>query len=474
MTDLLQMLPDFDQSPYTHLVPSLDKALITTNDLLTLDAGEVARRAQVPAGEVRKLADGVVGALLRDVGVGEFLAPSSKKDDEKEKEKDAWRCISTLDEGLDAALAGGIPRGYLVEITGESGAGKSQLLLTLLLSAQLAPPTGLAQSTVYISTEAPLSTKRLSQLLASHPRLASLPAAQKPSLSRILSIQTPDLESQDHILRYQLPVAIRKHNVGLVVIDSVAANYRAEFEKKGGGGEKAAAAMARRGTQLVQLGALLREIARKEGVAVVVANQVADRFARAAPPPSSSNLASRSTSTNSQPPPPPSQGNNANGNSNANNTTSLPSPHLALALALSPDPLSLDHQQRWFTGWGDSPYEQLHVQKTPSLGLVWTNQLACRIALKKQPVLQSSRSRPLVRTAANANGKDEWNEQDEGESNETHIVKWRRWFKVVFAAWAAAEGEGEEGEAGGGGGGGGSRGVEFLIGGEGVRSVSLF
>merc|ERR1712137_1279713 len=125
------------------------------------------------------------------------------------------------------------------------GAGKTQLLLTLLLASQLPPPQGLAKSAVYISTEAILSTNRLAQLLASHPALTSLPAAQKPSLSRILSIQTPDLESQEHILRYQLPVAIQKHHV---VLDSVAANYRAEFEKRsngggggGGGGNSAAA-----------------------------------------------------------------------------------------------------------------------------------------------------------------------------------------------------------------------------------------
>ena len=133
-----------------------------------------------------------------------------------------------------------------------SGAGKTQLLLTLLLASQLPPPQGLAKSAVYISTEAILSTTRLAQLLSSHPALAPLPADQKPSLSRVLSIQTPDLESQEHILRYQLPVAIEKHDIGLVILDSVAANYRAEFEKQGAG--NGAAAMARRGTQLLQLG----------------------------------------------------------------------------------------------------------------------------------------------------------------------------------------------------------------------------
>ncbi|KAH6846756.1 hypothetical protein AA0118_g4808 [Alternaria tenuissima] len=435
MTDLLQVLPDFDAKPYTHLLPSLDKALITSNDLLTLDAADVAKRAQLPAAEVRKLADAVIAALHQDLGFGgeeavgnSFLSASGNPD----MTEHGWTCISTLDEELDAALGGGIPRGYLVEVTGESGAGKTQLLLTLLLASQLPPPQGLAKSAVYISTEAILSTTRLAQLLSSHPALAPLPADQKPSLSRVLSIQTPDLESQEHILRYQLPVAIEKHDIGLVILDSVAANYRAEFEKQGAG--NGAAAMARRGTQLVQLGELLRELARTKGITIVVANQVADRFTK---PPSavSSNTASRTASTNSQGTA-RTTSNNSQGDNPDNTTHAIePASQTAETLVLSPDPLALDHQQRWFTGWGDSQYEQAHVQKTPSLGLVWTNQLACRIVLKKTPVF--ARRGPLIHTV---NGQDQWN-----DAEENHISKWRRWFKVVFAPWAPpSEGRGVE------------------------------
>lgn len=322
-------------------------------------------------------------------------------------------------------------------MTLSSGAGKTQLLLTLLLAAQLPSPQGLAKSAVYISTEAVLATTRLTQLLSSHPALESLSADEKPSLSRILSIQTPDLESQEHILRYQLPVAIKKHDVGLVILDSVAANYRVEFEKKGAGG--GAASMARRGTQLVQLGALLRELARTEGIAVVVANQVADRFTKA-PSAATSNAASRTTSTNSQ-------GNvrTASTNSQGNGVehapqASNPASQHDDGMLLSPDPLALDHQQRWFTGWGDRQFEPTHAQKTPSLGLVWTNQLACRIALIKQPVFAN---RPLIHMV---NGEEQWNEE------ENHVSKWRRWFKVVFAPWApASEGRGTEFEIAKGG-----------------------
>ncbi|KAF2640768.1 DNA repair protein-like protein RAD57 [Massarina eburnea CBS 473.64] len=411
MSDLLYVLPHFDTRPYTHLLPSLDKALITTNDLVTLEPHDVAKRAQLPAADVRRLVDQIVGALHRHLGCGGGEQASTAF---LSAVRDTVGGISTLDTQLDAALSGGFRPGYLVEITGESGAGKTQLLLTLLLASQLPPPQGLAKSAIYISTEAPLATPRLAQLLSTHPALASLPLHERPSLSRILSIQTPDLESQEHILRYQLPVAIKKHNVGLVVLDSVAANYRAEFEKQGAR-NGAAASMARRGAQLVQLGALLRDLAHREGLAVVVANQVADRFARPSNPPS--HAVSRTTS----------------GNSQGNSQSAKPPTEAEDGLVLSPDPLALDHQQCWFTGWGDIQSDPLHSLKTPSLGLVWSNQISCRIALIKKPVFAG---RPLVVTA---NGEDQWND------DENHISKWRRWLKVVFAPWApSSEGRGVE------------------------------
>lgn len=319
------------------------------------------------------------------------------------------------------------------QLTPVSGAGKTQLMLTLLLAVQMPAPLGLDKTAVYISTEAVLSTTRLSQLLSSHPAIDRVAPDERPSLAKVLAIQTPDLESQEHILRYQLPVAIKKYNVGLVVLDSVAANYRAEFEKKGA--SNGAASMAKRGTQLVQLGALLRELARTEGIAIVVANQVADRFTK---PPSASNpnVVSRNTSTNSQ------------GTRDNTPQPSNPAPASQFdgSVLLSPDPLTLDHQQRWFTGWGDLPHAAPHTLKTPSLGLVWTNQLACRIALIKKPVYANRG--PLVVTV---NGEDQWNEPEE-----THISKWRRWAKIVFAPWAPPSV---------------GKGVEFDITKQGIRSV---
>ena len=291
-----------------------------------------------------------------------------------------------------------------------------------MLSSQLAPPSGLSKSALYISTEAPLATTRLTQLLSTHPHLSSLPSDKKPSLSRILSIQTSDLESQDHILRYQLPVAVKRHDVGLVVLDSVAANYRAEFERAGA--RAGAAAMAKRGTQLVQLGALLRGLARTERIVIVVANQVGDRFTPLLA--QVSDAVSRTTSFNSQNEDGEREIGAERGPAQESHTT-----------LISPDPLTLDHQQRWFTGWGDVqlPLSSLMPSfKTPSLGLVWTNQISCRIALIKQPVYTS---RPLL--TSGVNGMEVWDER------EPDIARWQRWLKVVFAPWVApTEGLGTE------------------------------
>jgi len=106
--------------------------------------------------------------------------------------------------------------------------------------------------------------------------------------------------------------------------------------------------------------------------------------------------------------------------------------------------MSLDHQQRWFTGWGDDQHpSHLTVQsmKTPSLGLIWTTQIACRIALIKRPVYGPG----LVA-------------DEENDRGEPVLTKWRRWMKVVFAPHAAAAGPGLDGA------------VEFEIRGEGLRA----
>ena len=136
MTDLLHILPSFPTADYSHLIPSLEKQFVTCTDLLTLDATDIAKRAQLPVLDVRKLVADILAQLQGQLGLGggdgATTAASNggvqavegkmgwgelrQSGNELRRE---WSTISTLDDELDAALGGGVPTGYITEITGE-------------------------------------------------------------------------------------------------------------------------------------------------------------------------------------------------------------------------------------------------------------------------------------------------------------------------------------------------------------------
>ncbi|KAL4779125.1 P-loop containing nucleoside triphosphate hydrolase protein [Aspergillus varians] len=436
--DLLSILPNFSVKSYSHILPPLERSRVNTVDLISLDTLEIAKRAHVPPADVRRLANQVIKALHHDVGFEEAPRIQQEQPDSSldidvplipgsrtQLDLSQSYPISTLDPALDALLNGGILTGYVTEVTGESGSGKTQFLLGLLLAVQLPPPRGVGRSAIYISTEASLATNRLSQLIESHPHLSNLSRNHIPSLDRILSINAMDLESQDHILNYQLPVAIKRYNVGLVVIDSITSNYRAEHTSHDISG------LSTRSGELAKLGQMLRNLAASEDIAIVVANQVSDRFEGEAPlnfprvtGPATNDRSPMSSPTTQQAregldresaasPLPRSRlselGNVELNQHNLGVPQSTPNFPSSSPLPTQEDPqqfdgsylvgnpvrnelLSLQHQQRFFTGWGDSSWSsapspspgfQRPALKTPTLGLVWATQIACRIALKK-------------------------------------------------------------------------------------------
>jgi hypothetical protein len=122
MTDLTAVLPEFPTHQYVRLIPSLEKNKITTADLLTLDYVEVAKRAHLPLLDVKRLCGAVIAALQSDLGIRQVQdVETIVKPTLKSVGKDILACstVSTLDDDLDRALGGGVPTGYITEITGE-------------------------------------------------------------------------------------------------------------------------------------------------------------------------------------------------------------------------------------------------------------------------------------------------------------------------------------------------------------------
>ncbi len=126
MTDLSIVLPGFASQEHARLIPSLEKSLITTTDLITLDAVDIAKRAQLPVLDVKRLCH----AVLQELQCGLGIAPAIDTGGESNQSPSAlrktgdqvtepWRTISTLDDAVDKVLGGGIPAGYITEITGE-------------------------------------------------------------------------------------------------------------------------------------------------------------------------------------------------------------------------------------------------------------------------------------------------------------------------------------------------------------------
>lgn len=137
MTDLSTNLPSFPVEQYSHLLPSIEKNLITTSDLLTLEAVEIAKRAQLPLLDLKRLIAHVLASSQVELGLdgahnvgpaaGRFadLAKNGEpgwgklRTNGRALRRERLDVIKLGDEQLDAALGGGVPTGYVTEFVGE-------------------------------------------------------------------------------------------------------------------------------------------------------------------------------------------------------------------------------------------------------------------------------------------------------------------------------------------------------------------
>ena len=301
-----------------------------------------------------------------------------------------------------------------LSLTSNSGVGKTQLMLHLLLAVQLPAPVGLSKAALYLSTESSLPTGRVSQLLAEHPTLKRYTAQSRPktgtgtwpSLDNIYTQEINTLDVQERVMEQWVPLLIERKNIGLVIIDSLTGNYREEFSNSEYSFKQN---MIRRAKAMRKMGALLREYARA-GVAVVVVNQVSDRFRkdRLAMSGTPRSFALSSTPHVSSETP---KANTTRAIMASRHAQTQPTQASSNKMLDDDRAMKIALQEQYFSGWGDDPLDQEKL-KNPWGGIAWTKQLSCRIALIKK----------LDRVANDG--------------------RFRRWAKVVFCPWAPSSGPG--------------------------------
>ncbi|XP_071323726.1 DNA repair protein XRCC3 [Trachinotus anak] len=177
---------------------------------------------------------------------------------------------------LDGLLRGGLPVGVITELSGESGAGKTQLALQLCLSVQYpAQHRGLNSGAVYICTEDSFPIRRLQQLIREQSSLRS-----DVPLSLISGVQfgdqvyiehAADLVSLQVCLSQRVPLLLARGLVRLLVVDSVAALFRSEFQ---------ADDWLERNKQLLTFSSTLHHLSQEFTIPVLCINQVTDVFNR--------------------------------------------------------------------------------------------------------------------------------------------------------------------------------------------------
>lgn len=264
---------------------------ITTPELLLSSITTVARKLNRTESEIssfiekyeNETCDRVLKSLHKPIPFSDELTSNSLPAEPT--------FFSVGDEFIDNILNGGIPIGYLIEISGKSASGKTNFLLTLSITIQLPLEFGglgpsifstddkdlVNAKTLYIPTESPLATQRLKQIIDSFTELLKTNGISTenekfyPKLDNVLTTSNvmTNLEEQDHILRYQLPVMLaRDSSIKLMIIDSLTHHVRAQLT------------WAEQRDYVQSLCKYLKQLAKQYNITIIIANQVTDKPVR--------------------------------------------------------------------------------------------------------------------------------------------------------------------------------------------------
>ena len=174
--------------------------------------------------------------------------------------------LTTMNDKIDSFFNGGLLTNHIYEIYGESGTGKSQFTLLLLLSCQLPLEYGgLNSDALVINTSNRISTVRLSELITNNPSFGFT----QDNLDRIHVLNCRDQETLQFLLKYHIPNFVKENNIRLLVLDSITSNFRGMQEEMN---------LMEKSTAIYEMGDLLKKMASEFDMVVVVVNEVVANF----------------------------------------------------------------------------------------------------------------------------------------------------------------------------------------------------
>ena len=159
--------------------------------------------------------------------------------------------LETGSQPIDKLLDGGIEKGIITNVFGESGSGKTNFCVQA--AAKVAVDGG---RVAYIDTEKGFSAERFIQI------------AGEEALQQLSVLEPVDFEEQESAIE-QLKTLTEDKEIDLVIVDSLVSLYRLQAN-----GEKAKDLNQRLSQQMSELS----KIARQENIPILVTNQVYSSF----------------------------------------------------------------------------------------------------------------------------------------------------------------------------------------------------
>lgn len=225
----------------------------TMEQIATASAGELREVAGLGEGTAEKAIKAARDALDMGFETADVLA---------EKRKLVGR-LTTGSKELDNLIGGGIETQSITEVYGKMASGKSQWCFQTAVTVQLPKEKGgLEGACLYIDSENSFRPERVIQV-AQRFGLDS-----DAALKNIFVARAYNAEHQ-MILADKAAEMVSEHNIKLVIVDSLTAQFRSEFVGRG--------TLAERQQKLNKHMRALQKLAEMSNVAVLVTNQVMSR-----------------------------------------------------------------------------------------------------------------------------------------------------------------------------------------------------